>query len=443
MATTVRLKLPPKWAGEPAAIEEHYPDRTFEFDTADRAASGEKHRALFVAVGEAKREKRCGWFRCTCREDRNLEVMVRLRKPSPYLAVMPDTSLHHDGECPFHRAPIRSYVSEAIEENDDGSLRVRLNFHLGEPVPEPEMPAPDEIETVLRARQVQVQQQLNRFGLEGLLRLLFHEARLHRWRPWYRPDQRVTAAGSWQPAYNRLLRTLDHIDAQEQRAGMLKDYTRIGKPKAYASGTRIAWVDVIEKIEPPEKGYYWKCGLAGWPGKTNCLLISPPQVEELLRQLRVPRDRAATMVADKVAAHAKPGEVWWGCFLVRVEPGDKGTRWYRALDQGAIKTDRHGIPAESLDEIKMTQHLVELGRSFCKPLFAGELEAAPKRRPDFILEDTAAPCCIEVAGLDGIYDYSDRDDVRQDDYRKAAVPCKRWKPGDPPLVLDGAFTRVR
>ena len=149
------------------------------------------------------------------------------------------------------------------------------------------------------------------------------------------------------------------------------------------------------------------------------------------------------MVADKVAAHAKPGEVWWGCFLVRVEPGDKGTRWYRALDQGAIKTDRHGIPAESLDEIKMTQHLVELGRSFCKPLFAGELEAAPKRRPDFILEDTAAPCCIEVAGLDGIYDYSDRDDVRQDDYRKAGVPCERWKPGDPPLVLDGPFRRVR
>ena len=31
------------------------------------------------------------------------------------------------------------------------------------------------------------------------------------------------------------------------------------------------------------------------------------------------------------------------------------------------------IPAESLDEIEMTQHLIELDRSFCKPLFPGEL----------------------------------------------------------------------
>jgi hypothetical protein len=438
MKTTIaHLRLPPKWAGEPTEIEEHYPNRTFEFDTADRAASGEKHRALFVAVGEAKREKRCGWFRCICREDRNLEVMVRLRKP-PYLALMPDTSLHHDGECPFHHVPIRSYVSEAIEENDDGSLRVRLNFRVGEPVPEPETSAPVENETVLRARRVQ--RQLNRFGLEGLLRLLFHEAGLHRWRPWYRPDQRVTATGSWQPTYNRLLHALGHIDAQGQSAGMLKDYLRIGKPKAYAPGTVIAWVDVIEKVEP-STGPDWKCHVAGWKG--NYLLISPAQVEDLLRQLRVPRDHAETMVADNGAVHAKPGEVWWGCLLVRVEPGDKGTRWHRVLDQGVIKTDRRGIPVESLDEIKMTQHLIEMGRSFCKPLLAGELEAVPWRRPDFILEDTAAPCCIEVAGMDGVYNYNDRDDERLSDYTEARVPYLRWKKGDPPLVLDGVFTRVR
>jgi hypothetical protein len=132
-------------------------------------------------------------------------------------------------------------------------------------------------------------------------------------------------------------------------------------------------------------------------------------------------------------------EVWWGCLLVRVEQGTIGKR-YRVLDHAALRTDRHGIPAESLDEIEMTQHLIELGRSFCKPLFPGELVAVPWRRPDFILEDTAQPCCIEVAGLDGVYDYNDRDDERLDDYKKAGVPCRRWKRGDPPLKLDGSFT---
>jgi hypothetical protein len=438
MVTTVRLKLPPRWDGEPSWIIEHYPDRTFEFDAADRAGSGQKHRLLFVAVGEAKREKRCTWFRCSCRADQNLEVMVRLREPSPYLAVMPGTSLQHDGECPFHRVPIQTYVSEAIEE-DDGQLRVRLNFHLGEPVPEAPTSAPAESESALRARRVQ--RQLNRFGLEGLLRLLFHEAGLHRWRPWYRPQQRVTAAGSWQPTYNRLLHTLDHIDAQGQDDGALKEYTRIGKPTAFDPGTVIAWVDVIEKIEPPKNGTNWKCHLAGWKG--NYLLISPAQVEVLLRQLRFHKERIKNILGDKLAAKPNPEEVWWGCLLVRVEPGDNKTRWHRVLDQGALKTDRHGIPSESLDEIKMTQHLVEQGRAFCKPLFAGELEAVPKRRPDFILEDTAAPCCIEVAGMDGVYHYNDRDDERLGDYEKAGIRYVRWKKDLPWPVLDGPFQSVK
>jgi hypothetical protein len=438
-STIAHLHLPPRWNGEPPEIEKHYPDRTFEFDTADRAASGQQHRALFVAVGTARKQKRCDWFRCTCREDRNLEVMVRLRQPLPYLAVMPGTSLKHDPDCAFHRVPVRSHVSEAVKEDDDGSLRVRLNFRLGL-LPPKTAPSEPLNEAPLRARQVQVQQQLNRFGLEGLLRLLFREAGLHRWRPHYRPEDRVTAAGSWQPAYTRLLRTLGRIDAQGWHSGTLKDYTRIGKPTAYDPGTIIAWVDVIEKVEPSGR-FNWKLHLAGWKG--NYLTISPAQVEALLGRLRFHPDHAEDTLAKKLTVKAESGEVWWGCLLVRVEAGENNTRWHRVLDQGVIKTDRRGIPAESLAEIEMTQHLVELKRSFCKPLLAGELEGVAWRRPDFILEDTAPPCCIEVAGMDGVYNYNDRDDERMNDYAEARVPCLRWKPGDPWPVLDGAFRSIK
>lgn len=433
--SVVRLRLPPRWDGEPAWIEQRYPDRTFEFDIEERAACQEKHRDLFLAMGEGKRR-----FRCSCREDRILEVMVRLREPLPYLAVMPHTSLEHDGACPFHRAPIRCYVSDAVEE-EDGTLRVRLNFRVGEPLPERELSATDETETVLRTRRVQ--RQLNRFGLEGLLRLLFHEANLHRWRRSYRPESRVTDAEGWKPTYSRFLRVLENLDAQGQRIGALKAYTRIGMPgtvAAFEPGTVLALVDVIEKVEPPKNGYNWKCYLAGWDG--HYLIISPAQVEALLGQLRFHPDRIDTTLAQKLTAEAKPGEVWWGCLLVRVEEGDNG-KWYRVLDQGVLKTDRRGIPAESLDEMKMTQHLIDEGRAFCKPLFAGGLEDVPWRRPDFILEDTAAPCCIEVAGMDGIYDYNDRDDERLNDYTQVGVPYVRWKRDLPWPVLDGAFKAVR
>jgi hypothetical protein len=423
--TLAHLLIPPKWGGEPSWIERNYPARTFDFDTAERAASGLKHRALFVAVGAAKQR-----FRCACSDD-ELEVMVRLREPSPYLAVMPGTSLKHDPDCAFHRAPILSHVSDAITEQDDGSLRVRLNFRVGLPVP-PREPAEILNEAPLRARQVQ--RQLNRFGLEGLLRLLFREAGLHRWRPWYRPEDRVTAAGSWKPSYARLLKTLGRIDAQGRRRGTLKDYTRIGVPAPYDPGTLIAWVDVIEKVEPPKSGHYWKCHVAGWTGKRNYLLISPAQVEVLLGQLRFHPERIRATLAQKLTAQARPGEVWWGCLLVRVEKGDDG-KWCRVLDQGVLRTDRRGIPAESLDEIEMTQQLIDRGRWFCKPLLAGELEAVPRRRPDFILEDTAAPCCIEVAGMADVYDYNDRDDERLGEYDKAGVDYKRWQRTDPPLVL--------
>jgi len=438
MATTVRLKLPPKWDGEPSWVMERYPDRTFDFDTIERAASGEEHRALFIAVGEAKKENRCGWFRCTCRDDLELAVMVRLRKP-PYLALMPGTSLQHDPSCAFHRAPIRSHVSDAITEEDDGTLRVRFNFRLGAPTPEKEKSEALN-EAPLRTRQAPTRQ-LNKFGLDGMLRLLFSEAGLHRW-PRRDRTAAAAAAGTWKPIYARLLQTLGWIDAQGQRSGSLKAYTRIGMPgsvAAFDAGTVIALVDVIEKIEPSQK-YNWKCYLAGWG--ENFLIISPAQVRALLAQLRFHPTRAETTLAEKLPVLPRSTETWWGCLLVRVEPGNPG-KWYRVLDHAALRTDRHGIPAESLDEIEMTQHLIEVGRSFCKPLFPGELVAVPWRRPDFILEDTAQPCCIEVAGLSDVYDYNDRDDVRQDDYRKAGVPCERWKPGEPWPVLDGPFRPVR
>jgi hypothetical protein len=365
--------------------------------------------------------------------------MVRLRKP-PYLALMPGTSLQHDPSCAFHRAPITSHVSDAIAEEEDGSLRVRLNFRVGAPAPERE-----KVETLneepLRTRQVQ--RQLNRFGLDGLLRLLFSEAGLHRWKPYYRVQDRVSEAGSWKSTYGRLLQTLGHIDAQGQRTGTLKAYTRIGAPgtvAAFEKGIVLALVDVIERIEPPQNGRNWKCYLAGWG--ENFLIISPAQVRALLAQLRFHPARAETTLAEKLPVLPRPSETWWGCLLVRVEPGHPG-KWYRVLDHAALRTDRHGIPAESLDEIEMTQHLIDEGRAFCKPLFPGELMAVPKRRPDFILEDTAQPCCIEVAGLSDVYDYNDRDDVRQDDYRKAGVPCERWRPGQAWPVLGGPFQSVR
>lgn len=437
MATTVRLKLPRKWKGEPSWIMKRYPDRTLDFDTAERAASSELHRELFVAVGEAKQR-----FRCTCRDDRQLEIMVRLRQP-PYLALMPHTSLEHDGACAFYHAPITSHVSDAIEQTEDGTLRVRLNFRLGEPAT-----AEEKIEKLneapLRARQVN--RQLNRFGLDGLLRLLFTEAGLHRWRPWYRTQDRVISTmkeDSWQPACTRLLQTLDRIDAQGQRGGALKTYTRIGKPgtvAAFEEGTILAVVDVINGIEPPRMGHHWKCYLAGW-GK-NHLVIRPDQVEALLRQLRFHPARIKSMMTERHNIWPRDPEVWWGCLLVRVEEDDKGKKWYRVLDHAALRTDLRCIPVESLDEIEMTQHLVEDRRGFCKPLFPGELAALPKRRPDFILEDTLTPCCIEVAGMSDVYDYNDRDDERLKDYEKADVLYKRWKRGDPLPVLDGSFRQI-
>jgi hypothetical protein len=165
-------------------------------------------------------------------------------------------------------------------------------------------------------------------------------------------------------------------------------------------------------------------------------------VKALLAQLRFHQKRADTTLAEKQTALPRPTEVWWGCLLVRVEESGNG-KWYRVLDHAALRTDRRGIPAESLDEIEMTQHLIEQGRGFCKPLFPGELVAVPKRRPDFILEDTAAPCCIEVAGMGDVYDYNDRDDERLKDYDEARVNYARWKRDLPWPILDGAFKAVR
>jgi hypothetical protein len=440
MKTTIaHLRLPSPWTGRPADIAARYGDRPFEFDTADRAASSEEHRLLFEAVAEAKKAGRCGWFRCACRDDIELAVMVRARQPLPYLALMPGTSLQHHPLCAFHRAPITSHVSDAITEEADGSLRVRLNFRLGIPAPDKEPGTTIINETPLRTRQAPTRQ-LNKFGLDGLLRLLFSESGMHRWP---RTDQTATAAaaGSWKPMYARLLQTLGWIDAQGQRSGSLKAYTRIGTPgtvAAFEPGTLLAIIDVVEKIEAPKNGYNWKCYLAGWG--ENFLIISPAQVRALLAQLRFHPTRAGATLTEKWPVLPRPTEVWWGCLLVRVEQGTSGKR-YRVMDHATLRTDRHGIPAESLGEIEMTQYLVEQGRAFCKPLFPGELVAVPWRRPDFIMEDTAQPCCIEVAGLDGVYDYSDRDDERLADYDEAQVNYQRWKPGDPPLVLDGPFRR--
>jgi hypothetical protein len=162
-------------------------------------------------------------------------------------------------------------VADAITEEEDGTLRVRFNFRLGAPAPEKEK-SETLNEAPLRTRQVQ--RQLNKFGLDGMLRLLFSEAGLHRW-PRRDRTAAAAAAGTWRPIYTRLLQTLGWIDAQGQRSGALKAYTRIGMPgfvAAFDAGTVIAPVDVIERIEPSQK-YNWKCYLAGWG--ENFLIISP------------------------------------------------------------------------------------------------------------------------------------------------------------------------
>jgi len=45
--------------------------------------------------------------------------------------------------------------------------------------------------------------------------------------------------------------------------------------------------------------------------------------------------------------------------------------------------------------------------------------------------------------MNDVYDYNDRDDERLGDYDKAQVAYKRWKRGEPPLVLDGPFQRIK
>lgn len=425
----------------PEALRRRYPKNLFEFDTADRARSNAEHRELFEAVGRQKQRLVCG-----CRTDVSVPLLIRTRKP-PYLARLQNTGLDHDSTCAFFHAPIPSYSEDSITIRENGTMAVRLGFWLGEPRPKKELAGECPIETGLRTRTTP-SHTLNRFGPEGLLRLVFDVAGLNLWRPRFRfehrRNQREDGSLGWKPCYAKILSALNHIDVMRKKEGTLKNFLRIGQPgdlRPFPVGTRLGLIDVIERIEPPKQGTHWKCYLAGW-GK-RFVLIEPEKLLELLLQLRFARKNAEQIIKGRTPAQPRDMESWWGCLVVEVRTGTKES-WYGVADHAAIRTEEHGIPIESLPEAEMTAHLIAQGRSFAKPLFAGRLAALPNRRPDFILEDTPQPCCLEVTGMRDGYDYNDRHENRLEEYLFAKIPVKSWEPGQPWPMLDaGAFAPIR
>ncbi len=107
--------------------------------------------------------------------------------------------------------------------------------------------------------------------------------------------------------------------------------------------------------------------------------------------------------------------------IMTVESTDGG--YYKVDTLGEIATSQQFIPVDSSYELQFCHHLVEQDRRFMKPL---EMHPDTDMLADFILLDTEGEIHIEIYGMDGMGEYTQRKKEKIAAYEATGVRYWAW-----------------
>ena len=326
---------------------------------------------------------------CLCRRPFP-KLYIAHRSGTYYLARFPETGPAHAPQCASYTPdPVYcgrgAYASGAIRERSDGRVSVRLgapfNVVPHRPPSAPVQPAPA---TALKPR--------DDLTLVGLLHLLWDRARFNRWAPRMRGRRRyrqvrkylLEAAGGVLIRRRPLVERLwipEAFVASDRDAIDARRVTALRRLSAPVRGRRRVWVAGQLKPLSPDERAGSVLRLAHTP--PHLLLAAGPDATARLRRSAGPGLRDWPSVPDGARV----------IVLLTLRPADNVWSVERVA---ALATDRHYLPIASASDWLLTEHLVEAGRYFYKPL-AYDGEAG--RYPNVLLTDAGRePVPLEISG---------------------------------------------
>ena len=328
--------------------------------------------------------------RCLCRRP-HPKLYIAHRNGTYYLARFPETGPAHAPRCASYTPdPVHcgrgAYGPGAISERTDGRVSVKLGTPLDVVPPRtPSAPVPPRPAHVLRPR--------DDLTLAGLLHLLWDRARFNRWAPGMRGRRH------YRQVHKFLLEAAEGVLVH--RRPLIE---RLWIPEAFVASERDAIdarrVSALRRLSAPVRGRQRRVLAAG-----QLKSVTPDKrAGSVLRLAHTPPCLLLAAGPDATARlrrSAGPGLHDWPTVsedsrvivLLTMRRADEV--W--SVDRIAgLATDRHYLPISSAPDWQLTDHLVETGRYFYKPL-AYDGEAG--RYPTVLLTDAGRePVPLEISG---------------------------------------------
>lgn len=353
---------------------------------------------------------------CLCLgDDQERPVCIRRMGKNLHLARFPDTSHLHHKKCKFYATSSgqdgrQGYSREAVEDREDGSLRIRLARGLTPP----REAAGENPHAISRDRAPG--ERRSTMGLGALLDLLWTEAKLNTWRgdqPSKRWDQKVGNALLRQAERVHVgRRTLDEallLPANEGEQEHRRNQTVV--KNAYQNGLRLVAIGPLARFNPARD-----------EDLPQLRLGAPFGVPKLLLD-EAARAALRHSYANKLGAWRR-GEKVYAIVQMALQAKDPKSRADTAdvLDVSLMHLSSRFIPLDSSYEGRMEQQLVDEGRSFTKPLKFDNDDAV---FPDFWLLDMGCDYPIEVFGMNTL-EYLQRKDAKFKIYANPEKYPKGW-----------------
>ncbi len=339
---------------------------------------------------------------CCCDPAQELKLYVRSNNGAgPFtLRRNPNTGPRHKPSCTYHSrintdSGAKAYSSAAVREEEDGTLRIGLDFSLRVSAADPERAAPSAVHPPRERKQVKT---LRKMKMLGLLHLLWENTGLNEWAPWLEGKRRLTTvmnrlqneANSIKQGYTFLG---DVLLLQEKEYANKKAVTH-----AYAKSRRLIVISELKAWSPdlmtsnnlPLVGTTKSSPPAGMP----YLTIDKSRWESSLA--RFPRDVAWWQRGGKIIAIAVTD------VPVKKTSKKSGQEYFSACVRQVVlmMVSERWIPLDSSFEGIIEEKLAKERRQFIKPLIYDSAE--DQYHPDFILTDVngADFVPLEVWGRD-------------------------------------------
>jgi hypothetical protein len=356
---------------------------------------------------------------CCCDSAQELKLYVRSNKGSgPFtLCRNPNTGPRHKPSCSYHSrlntdGGAKAYSSSAVMEEEDGTLRIGLDFSLRVSAADSGCAIPAVMHPPREKKQVK---RLGKMKMLGLLHLLWENTGLNEWAPWLEGKRRLTTV---------MTRLQKEASSIKQGRTVLADVLLLQgnehtnkKAVSYAcaNSRRLIVISELNEWSPsliasnnlPLVGTTKTSPPAGMP----YLTIDNSRWESSLA--RFPRDVAWWQRGGKIIAiaitdvpeerkSAKSNRVYFSAYVRQVVLMMVSERW---------------IPLDSSYEGIIEEKLAKERRQFTKPLIYDSAE--DQYHPDFLLTDVNGSDYVplEVWGRD-TEDYLQHRAVKEEWYQQ-------------------------